>query len=905
MRFEDEEAESLVFGVGGGEHHPFGNTKAHLARREVRDHDRELALQVFGLVGALDAGEDVAGSAFTEVKREAQELRRTFDFVALDDLRHAQVDLREVVDRALFGHGFAAREFGHRDGFGDNRHVGQQAVELLFHVDALHQMLEGLNRMLGRERRRHARPEERIDREERFDAFGRSRQNGLQEEREEAEAFERDRAHPMELLGRFGILGELPGLFLIDELVDAVGEFHHEARRTGEFARFVVVLHLVGAFADRFEEGIVHRGVVHAAFEAFHDEARSTARDVDVLADQVRIDATSEVGLREVDVFDAGIELGGEVVAQPFGVHAELEVLQGRDARTAALRHFFAVHRHEAVCVHMVGRAEGLAGKVQHRRPEERVEVDDVLADEVDLLGVFGREFLLEVEPHLVTVRLERGEVADGSVEPDIEVLARGVGNFNAEIRCVAGDVPVGKAPFDTEPFVVLREDLFLNGGRAVGAAAARPTAEEFNALRVRKTEEIVRGGLQNGGRTREGRVGVHDFGRRVDRRALFAVVAVLVGRAATRAGALDEAVGEEHVLLRVVELFDFLRVDEARVLKAQVDLTRKFVVFRSVRAVPVVEADVKTIKVLTAAGGDFGYERLGRDAALLGRNHDGCAVHVVRAHEVHAVARHAFVADPNVGLDVLHDVAHVEGAVRIRQGGGDEKIALCHLRGKSRSLRGEAPRRWARHLADRNIRKADIVVSFVGTLGQSRGSALGGNGRMTRSAGVQTAFRHFMRTAQGRKHDCNENPIRSRACGAGRSRDRDRLRYLEDVEEPDGRRRRQRRSLNRARLSGSSSRAGGRRTRGRSAQGRGCRRRHRERHAEHHRAQGSGDASRHAGREKHHRREFRQGRGRQVHRLREPCARARLRRRDGRRSRRGQNNINQNIISSKKMQGK
>ena len=47
------------------------------------------------------------------------------------------------------------------------------------------------------------------------------------------------------------------------------------------------------------------------------------ARDVDVLADQVGIDALREVDLREVDVFNARIHLGGEVVAQPLGIHAE------------------------------------------------------------------------------------------------------------------------------------------------------------------------------------------------------------------------------------------------------------------------------------------------------------------------------------------------------------------------------------------------------------------------------------------------------------------------------------------------------------------------------------------------------------------------------------------------------
>ena len=76
-----------------------------------------------------------------------------------------------------------------------------------------------------------------------------------------------------------------------------------------------------------------------------------------------------------------------EVQQDEVGVHAELEVLQRRDAGAAALGHLLAVDGHEAVGVDVIGHAEGLAGKVQHGGPEERVEVDDVLADEVDLLN--------------------------------------------------------------------------------------------------------------------------------------------------------------------------------------------------------------------------------------------------------------------------------------------------------------------------------------------------------------------------------------------------------------------------------------------------------------------------------------------------------------------------------------
>ena len=66
--------------------------------------------------------------------------------------------------------------------------------------------------------------------------------------------------------------------------------------------------------------------------------------------------------------------------------------------------------------------------------------------------------------------------------------------------------------------------------------------------------------------------------------------------------------------------------------------------------------------------------ERIRRDAFGLRLEHDRRAVSIVRAHEVHLVALHALEAHPDVGLDVLHDVADVERAVGVRQGGGDKK---------------------------------------------------------------------------------------------------------------------------------------------------------------------------------------------------------------------------------------
>src|SRR5205823_14685723 len=102
--------------------------------------------------------------------------------------------------------------------------------------------------------------------------------------------------------------------------------------------------------------------------------------------------------------------------------------------------HLVARDGDEAVDVDLVGRL--VTGKFQHRRPEQGVEVDDVLADEVDHLRVPRGKELREAARLAALARLagieivfQRGEVADRRVEPDVEIFSRKAGDRDAEVR--------------------------------------------------------------------------------------------------------------------------------------------------------------------------------------------------------------------------------------------------------------------------------------------------------------------------------------------------------------------------------------------------------------------------------------------------------------------------------------
>ena len=102
------------------------------------------------------------------------------------------------------------------------------------------------------------------------------------------------------------------------------------------------------------------------------------------------------------------------------------------------------------------------AGAIQHRRPEQRVEVDDVLADEVIRLRSATRHpVFVEVQFFVaIAVMQEAGQVTDWCIQPDVKVLVFGPGYLKAEIRRVPGNVPVLEACL--EPFFEFAGDVLV-----------------------------------------------------------------------------------------------------------------------------------------------------------------------------------------------------------------------------------------------------------------------------------------------------------------------------------------------------------------------------------------------------------------------------------------------------------
>ena len=161
-------------------------------------------------------------------------------------------------------------------------------------------------------------------------------------------------------------------------------------------------------------------------------EAGAAARDIHELADEIGIHLRDEVRKVQVDIVHSGTEFRRVEVAQVVGVQV-LRERRRRNERASALRHLLSVDRQMAVHEH-AGRC-AVAGAGQHRGPEQRVEVRNVLADEmVELELAFGAPEVVEVQPFAATKVQEARHVADRRVEPDVEVLVTLARDSKAEV---------------------------------------------------------------------------------------------------------------------------------------------------------------------------------------------------------------------------------------------------------------------------------------------------------------------------------------------------------------------------------------------------------------------------------------------------------------------------------------
>ncbi len=238
-----------------------------------------------------------------------------------------------------------------------------------------------------------------------------------------------------------------------------------------------------------------------------------------------------------------------------------------------------------------VGQAE--AGRLEHGRPEQRVEVGDVLADEVVDLGLAGC-----ATSRRTSRRAARTTAASSRCSRSARRTRRTSSCPGCRESRSRSTAPAARRPNRA----AARRGSGPSGSWRPRAAGARRAcvhsfekAVQLSRCSTNRWSAVRISGFAAGERAHR----VDQVGRAVVAAALVAAVAVLVGRLALRAGALDEAIGQERAGLRRRRAASTSCSSTSPALRSDgPNLVAELAVLRAVGAAVVVELDVEAGEV-------------------------------------------------------------------------------------------------------------------------------------------------------------------------------------------------------------------------------------------------------------------------------------------------------------------
>ena len=279
------------------------------------------------------------------------------------------------------------------------------------------------------------------------------------------------------------------------------------------------------------------------------------------------------------------------------------------------------------------------------------METDDILADEVIQLHAF-------IVPHIKLASvLKAGDIAYGSIHPNIEILVLAAGNFETEIRCVARNAP---------PAQRLLEPLQELVGDIARRMLRNPLFKIF-VLRLKLVVEML--GILYNWRFAASRTHRRaQFFRAVSSSALVAAISILPGSSTLRTRSLYETIGKEHLAMFAIKLRRSLARYVPLRLCRLVDLFAQLPILWRIGRVVVVELDLEIGKVLQMFGMAAGNKLFRRNAFLARSDHYRSAMRIISANINAFVAAHLLKTHPKIGLDILNQVSDVNVSIGIRQ---------------------------------------------------------------------------------------------------------------------------------------------------------------------------------------------------------------------------------------------
>ena len=209
---------------------------------------------------------------------------------------------------------------------------------------------------------------------------------------------------------------ELPGLLVLHEAVEALDPLPDLVERERRLHPVEQVLDRLGQAVEVLRQLGGGLGLGHHAVAVAVDHRQRAAGEVAVLVGELGGVARLEALGRDLAVLSEA-DLAQRVVAQGVGA-VELDHPERLDDVPERLGHLVLAEQQEAVDPHLARHLE--LGGHQERRPDDRVELEDVLADQVER---GGPEAVGQV---LALARVgERRVVVEERVDPDVDHLRR------------------------------------------------------------------------------------------------------------------------------------------------------------------------------------------------------------------------------------------------------------------------------------------------------------------------------------------------------------------------------------------------------------------------------------------------------------------------------------------------
>ena len=141
-------------------------------------------------------------------------------------------------------------------------------------------------------------------------------------------------------------------------------------------------------------------------------------------------------------------------------------------------------------------------------------------------------------------------------------------------------------------------------------------------------------------------------------------------------ASTAHKTIRQEHLCLGIIGLFNYAPFDQAFIVQAQINQLHEFPVFLGMGRIEVIELDQKGREIPLVLDAKSLYQIFRTDAFFLRPEHRRRTVRIGRTNIDTVIADEFLKPDPDVGLDVLDQMADVDAPVRVGERAGDEDPA-------------------------------------------------------------------------------------------------------------------------------------------------------------------------------------------------------------------------------------